>query len=72
MNPLRGQNNVQGTAHMGCEPHHLTGYVPLDDENRDRFGDAWGVAPPERPGLDAMEMLEAAGRGVVSAGKHRP
>jgi len=29
VNPLRGQNNVQGAAHMGCEPDHLTGYVSL-------------------------------------------
>ena len=31
VNPLRGQNNVQGSAHMGCEPNNLTGFVSLAD-----------------------------------------
>lgn len=66
VNPLRGQNNVQGAAHMGCEPHRLTGYVPVA-EARDRFADAWGVTLPERAGLDAMEMLDAAANGELDA-----
>ena len=37
VNPLRGQNNVQGSAHMGCEPKHLTGYVPIERRRRERF-----------------------------------
>ena len=40
VNPLRGQNNVQGAAHMGCDPGILTGSVPLA-ENRERFEAAW-------------------------------
>ena len=62
VNPLRGQNNVQGAAHMGCEPAHLPGYAPVADA-RDRVGAVWGATIPETPGLDAMEMLDAAGDG---------
>lgn len=56
VNPLRGQNNVQGSAHMGCEPNNLTGYVPLD-ANRDAFETAWGASIPRARGLDLMEMM---------------
>jgi formate dehydrogenase major subunit len=66
VNPLRGQNNVQGSAHMGCEPHHLTGMVKLSD-GRDRAAAVWGVAVPEAPGLDAMQMLDAAEAGRLGA-----
>ena len=53
VNPLRGQNNVQGSAHMGCEPHHLTGYAPLTDAAR--FEAVWGAHDPthRRPRRDA-------------------
>jgi formate dehydrogenase major subunit len=66
VNPLRGQNNVQGAAHMGCEPAHLPGYAPLA-QARDDVGALWGVDVPEAPGLDAMEMIDAAGRGELRA-----
>jgi formate dehydrogenase major subunit len=66
VNPLRGQNNVQGAAHMGCEPAHLPGYAPLA-QARDDVGALWGVDVPEAPGLDAMEMIDAAGRGGLRA-----
>jgi formate dehydrogenase major subunit len=66
VNPLRGQNNVQGAAHMGCEPHRLTGYVPIDD-GRERFESVWGAPVPERSGLDAMEMVDAAAAGALKA-----
>jgi formate dehydrogenase major subunit len=66
VNPLRGQNNVQGAAHMGCEPAHLPGYAPLA-QARDDVGSLWGVDVPEAPGLDAMEMIDAAGRGELRA-----
>ncbi|MGH2570135.1 MAG: formate dehydrogenase subunit alpha, partial [bacterium] len=59
VNPLRGQNNVQGAAHMGCEPRHLTGYADLE-EARERFERSWGAAIPRNPGLDLMEMMDAA------------
>jgi formate dehydrogenase major subunit len=66
VNPLRGQNNVQGAAHMGCEPAHLPGYAPLA-EARDRVAAIWGGAIPATRGLDAMEMLDAAGAGRLKA-----
>jgi formate dehydrogenase major subunit len=66
VNPLRGQNNVQGSAHMGCEPAHLPGYAPLA-QARDDVGALWGVDVPEAPGLDAMEMIDAADRGELRA-----
>jgi formate dehydrogenase major subunit len=58
-NPLRGQNNVAGSAHMGCEPHHLTGMTPLAD-GRELAAALWDAPIPEIPGLDAMQMLDAA------------
>jgi formate dehydrogenase major subunit len=64
VNPLRGQNNVQGSAHMGCEPSNLTGFVSLAD-GRARFEQVWGAPVPDAPGLDLMQMLDAAhGRAV--------
>jgi formate dehydrogenase major subunit len=60
VNPLRGQNNVQGSAHMGCEPNNLTGYVPLD-QGRDIFEAVWKRPIPRKRGLNLMEMIDAAG-----------
>ncbi|MGH8978789.1 MAG: molybdopterin-dependent oxidoreductase, partial [Acidimicrobiia bacterium] len=62
VNPLRGQNNVQGAAHMGCEPDFLPGFAPRSEA--ERFELMWGVPLPEPAGLDAMEMLDAAGGGI--------
>jgi formate dehydrogenase major subunit len=68
VNPLRGQNNVQGAAHMGCEPDFLTGFAPCGDpEHTARFAAVWGAPVPETPGLDAMEMLDAAAAGSLQA-----
>jgi formate dehydrogenase major subunit len=58
VNPLRGQNNVQGAAHMGCEPDFLTGFAPVGAAPW--FADLWGAPVPDTTGLDAMEMLDAA------------
>jgi formate dehydrogenase major subunit len=66
VNPLRGQNNVQGAAHMGCEPKKLTGYVGLEAA-RERFEASWGSALPIEPGLDMPTMLDAAEAGQLSA-----
>jgi formate dehydrogenase major subunit len=66
VNPLRGQNNVQGAAHMGCTPAHLPGYAPLA-RAREHVARVWGVEIPEAPGLDAMEMIDATGRGELRA-----
>ena len=66
VNPLRGQNNVQGSAHMGCEPGHLTGFVPIETA-RDAFATAWGGALSQKPGLNLMQMMDAAGRSELKA-----
>jgi len=66
VNPLRGQNNVQGAAHMGCEPKRLTGYVPID-EARERFERVWDAPIPSSPGLDLIEMIDAAEQGRLQA-----
>jgi formate dehydrogenase major subunit len=66
VNPLRGQNNVQGSAHMGCEPSHLTGYVSVDD-GRAAFEAAWKSNLPRERGLNLMEMIDAAAAGQLKA-----
>ncbi|HEX6210181.1 MAG TPA: formate dehydrogenase subunit alpha [Methylomirabilota bacterium] len=61
VNPLRGQNNVQGACDMGALPDVLPGYQAVaDPAARARFGSAWGMALPDRPGLTVTEMLDAA------------
>jgi formate dehydrogenase alpha subunit len=65
VNPLRGQNNVQGACDMGCLPDVLPGYQKVaNPEVRAKFAAAWGVNLSESPGLPASEMTEAmlAGR----------
>lgn len=66
INPLRGQNNVQGAAVMGCDPGTLTGSVRLRDA-RERFAAAWGAAPPQAPGMNLLEMVDAARDGRLKA-----
>ena len=66
VNPLRGQNNVQGSAHMGCEPGNLTGYVPLD-QGRELFESVWETPVPHTRGLNLMEMMDAAAVGKLKA-----
>jgi formate dehydrogenase major subunit len=66
VNPLRGQNNVQGAAHMGCEPTNLTGMVALD-EGRTLFEEVWRAPLPEAKGLDLMQMMDAASDGKLKA-----
>ncbi len=66
VNPLRGQNNVQGSADMGCQPDLLTGYQRVDDPAvRARFERAWDRPVPAAPGRILPEMLEAARRHEV-------
>jgi formate dehydrogenase major subunit len=61
VNPLRGQNNVQGSCDMGSFPHELSGYRHLSDAaTRELFGQAWGVTLDPEPGLRIPNMLEAA------------
>jgi formate dehydrogenase alpha subunit len=66
INPLRGQNNVQGSADMGCQPDLLTGYQPVADPAvRARFARVWGHPVPETPGRRLPEMLDAARAGAI-------
>jgi formate dehydrogenase major subunit len=66
INPLRGQNNVQGAAHMGCDPAVLTGSVSLED-GRDLFSEVWQTLVPIQKGLDLLGMLDAAKTGQFKA-----
>ena len=66
VNPLRGQNNVQGAAHMGCDPGTLTGGVSID-AGRAAFEAAWGAPLPHGRGLKALEMIDAALEGRLKA-----
>ncbi len=67
VNPLRGQNNVQGACDMGALPNVFTGYQNVSDAKaREKFETAWGVDYlPGNPGLTLMEMMDAAHSGNV-------
>jgi formate dehydrogenase alpha subunit len=66
VNPLRGQNNVQGACDMGGLPVSLPAYQPVaNDEARGKFEKAWGVTLPPRPGLTVVEIMNAAHKGDV-------
>lgn len=68
VNPLRGQNNVQGAADMGCQPGALTGYAdPMDLEARARFEVVWQRPVPTTPGLTIPGMYDAARSGELGA-----
>lgn len=66
VNPLRGQNNVQGSAHMGCEPSNLTGFVSIP-EHRAEFEAVWQAPVPVTQGLNLMQMMDAASAGRLKA-----
>jgi formate dehydrogenase major subunit len=66
INPLRGQINVQGAAHMGCEPGNLTGFVAIE-EGRSLFESVWQATVPRSKGLNLMSMMDAAERGGLKA-----
>jgi len=64
VNPLRGQNNVQGSCDMGSFPHEFPGYRHVsDDETRNIFSQAWGVEQDPEPGFRIPNMFDAAIRG---------
>jgi len=69
VNPLRGQNNVQGACDMGGLPNVYTGYQPVTDANaRARMEEAWGVAGlPDKPGLTVTAMMPLAHEGKLKA-----
>ncbi len=61
VNPLRGQNNVQGSCDMGSFPHEFSGYRHVSDSSvRQLFESAWGVTLQAEPGLRIPNMFEAA------------
>ena len=61
VNPLRGQNNVQGSCDMGSFPHELPGYRHVSgDATRQSFEALWGVPLDSEPGLRIPNMLDAA------------
>jgi len=61
VNPLRGQNNVQGACDMGSFPHEFSGYRHVsDDPTRRLFEEAWQVPLLNEPGLRIPNMLDAA------------
>lgn len=61
VNPLRGQNNVQGSCDMGSFPHELPGYQPVgDDLVRKSFEDDWGVKLDPEPGFRIPNMMDEA------------
>ncbi|MGH7013464.1 MAG: formate dehydrogenase subunit alpha [Stellaceae bacterium] len=61
VNPLRGQNNVQGSCDMGSFPHELSGYRHIsDDATRALFEAVWGVTLEPEPGLRIPNMFDAA------------
>jgi len=68
VNPLRGQNNVQGACDMGALPNVFPGYQGVAAaELRDKFEKAWGCSLPSEPGLVLTEMFDAVLAGKVKA-----
>ena len=66
VNPLRGQNNVQGACDMGALPNVFPAYQQVaSDEARIKFEKAWDVSLPAKPGLTIMEIMDAAHEGSL-------
>lgn len=68
VNPLRGQNNVQGAADMGCQPHQGAGYFEMNDPQVLKlYEDFYGVKTPSEPGWKIPQMFDAAVDGRLKA-----
>ncbi|MDT0636333.1 formate dehydrogenase subunit alpha [Spectribacter hydrogenoxidans] len=68
VNPLRGQNNVQGSCDMGSFPHELPGYRHISRQDvRDIYEKEWGVTLDTEPGLRIPNMIDAATGGTFKA-----
>jgi formate dehydrogenase alpha subunit len=68
VNPLRGQNNVQGATDMGCIPDLYPGYQKVNIPGiKEKFETAWGVKLSDKIGLTATEMTNAALKGKLKA-----
>jgi len=68
VDPLRGQNNVQGACDVGALPNVYPGYQQVDEEAvREKFQKAWGTPLSAKPGLTVVEMINAAAEGKLRA-----
>jgi len=68
VNPLRGQNNVQGACDMACLPGNLPAYKKVTEAaDRKPFEDAWGVTLPAKAGLTIPKIIEGAADGSIKA-----
>ncbi len=68
VNPLRGQNNVQGACDMGALPNVFPAYQPVaNDEARAKFEKAWGATLSAKPGKTVVEIMDAAHKGEIKA-----
>jgi len=68
VNPLRGQNNVQGACDMGALPNVYPGYQAVADVDiKRKFEAAWGARLPDKPGLTITEIVDAAGSKKIKA-----
>jgi len=68
VNPLRGQNNVQGACDMGALPDVFPAYQRVaSDEVREKFEKAWNVALPAKPGKTVVEIIDGAHKGEIKA-----
>ena len=68
LNPLRGQNNVQGGGDMGAIPNKLPGFQEIEDDAiRARFDAAWNTTVPPKRGLHLTQMFEAMEEGTLKA-----
>ena len=68
VNPLRGQNNVQGSADMGVQPHQGAGYLGItNDEINKKYNEFYGVEVPKHIGYKIPEMFDAALEGKLKS-----
>ena len=68
VNPLRGQNNVQGSTDMGCIPNNYPGYQRVTvPEIKTKFEALWNVKLSDKEGMTATDMLPAAEKGIIKA-----
>ena len=66
VNPIRGQNNVQGACDMGCLPGDYPGYQKVNKPGvREKFEKAWGVPLSEEPGLTSTQVPHAVEEGTI-------
>ncbi|GAI09397.1 unnamed protein product, partial [marine sediment metagenome] len=66
VNPLRGQNNVQGACDLGALPNVYPGYQKVSEAQvRENFETTWGVKLPPKEGLTVVEIMDAASKGEI-------